>query len=834
MDASWGLLHWWLRAVLGGAVVLLTVRLLLAWVPARQAELRERLGAWGVRAALLVLLCAAFPPWIILAEGGNSLPGPSASGTPRTPASLPTSRPALAETMPGAIAPPRNISPREPSELLWRETLPPTAPLDVVPREAISRDTGSRETLPPNAVPRDGLPQDMTSPQPQRERLPLPVSETTPREADSVAIASAPPRRFASAAESASAWWGDWWRDTAWQALPWLMALHLTVAVGLLSRLLGGFVVVRRVLRSAEPAPWEIQQRFASVTAADSRCLTSVTKDDSRCRGPATVAGKGVRVCLSAQVQSPICCGLWRPTILLPLSYRDLDPRSEVWNFVLLHEWTHLRHGDNWTTVYLGIVQALFWWLPGVRKIRQIVRECQEYLADAATAHQSGKTTEYAAFLVQLAQTPRVSPMLLWNASAVGTQTSSELFRRVHMLLRSPIQHELGTRTRFGWFAIGLLSLAVVLGGIGLRSVSATPALVEDESPKATKPAPADTNKEKPTKPDPAAKPDALEKPDANVKPKVRRIPWREFFDENEQPGFPKIPGGLQWWFQPVPMVGVPEEMQKLMQMLQQGADPKDILAEMQKLMQKQGGGLGGGIQIMPFGQIIIPGDGFGGGFGGFNPFGPNPAASAEKPSRLGVRVEKPSEVITDQLQLPKDQGLVIREVVKDSPAEKAGLKPNDILLELAAKPVPSDAAEFAKAVEKLEAGKPMEAVILRQGRKEKITGIELAAVKPAANKAEANPATPGGRLRGLLGRPLVGGFGKSISVSVTNNSFQASSQEGDLTIQVIGKLRNGTATPSSIVIVDGDKKLQFDSLANVPADYKPAVEALLGSISDR
>src|SRR5207244_13124744 len=50
---------------------------------------------------------------------------------------------------------------------------------------------------------------------------------------------------------------------------------------------------------------------------------------------------------------------------------------------------------------------------------------------------------------------------------------------------------------------------------------------------------------------------------------------------------------------------------------------------------------------------------------------------------RLGIHVDKPSATLTDQLDLPKGQGLVIAQVVTDSAAAKAGLKANDILLEV-------------------------------------------------------------------------------------------------------------------------------------------------------
>ena len=48
---------------------------------------------------------------------------------------------------------------------------------------------------------------------------------------------------------------------------------------------------------------------------------------------------------------------------------------------------------------------------------------------------------------------------------------------------------------------------------------------------------------------------------------------------------------------------------------------------------------------------------------------GPRPGAL-----RLGVVVSQPSAALADQLDLPKGRGLVLEQVVPNSPAAKAGL----------------------------------------------------------------------------------------------------------------------------------------------------------------
>src|SRR5579864_6492012 len=62
---------------------------------------------------------------------------------------------------------------------------------------------------------------------------------------------------------------------------------------------------------------------------------------------------------------------------------------------------------------------------------------------------------------------------------------------------------------------------------------------------------------------------------------------------------------------------------------------------------------------------------------------GPAPPPADERGTYLGVLFAPVPDIIYDQLpQLPRDRGAVISHVLPDSPAVKAGLKRNDILLQ--------------------------------------------------------------------------------------------------------------------------------------------------------
>src|SRR3954447_11264833 len=68
----------------------------------------------------------------------------------------------------------------------------------------------------------------------------------------------------------------------------------------------------------------------------------------------------------------------------------------------------------------------------------------------------------------------------------------------------------------------------------------------------------------------------------------------------------------------------------------------------------------------------------------------------------FGVAVENLPPAISRQLKLQNLQGLMVVAVLPQSPAERAGLRPNDILTEIDARPLMSQ-TELAQAANALE-----------------------------------------------------------------------------------------------------------------------------------
>jgi hypothetical protein len=293
-----------------------------------------------------------------------------------------------------------------------------------------------------------------------------------------------------------------------------------------------------------------------------------------------------------------------------------------------------------------------------------------------------------------------------------------------------------------------------------------------------------------------AATDDEPKKQEKKAEPKKEEPKKEKINKELPTPGFPDVEDLLQQ----LPNGANAEQMRRMMEMMRQ---------------QFPGGRFAGG----PFG-VFTPGH-----------------------SRLGARVAAPSPTLTDQLDLPKGQGLVVEDVQQDSAAAKAGIKNNDILLELNGKSVASNPRDFVKQLEDIKANTAVDAVVLRKGKRETIKGLSLPEVKVAQEPPTPFKGFGGAAGAGAFGgppggfAPREGGFpgapgaaarqGVFTSVFRTDNRFTTRHEEGTLVITVTGTMADAKAQVSSIVVRDGAEH-KYESVEKVPEQYRDKVKNLI------
>jgi len=210
-------------------------------------------------------------------------------------------------------------------------------------------------------------------------------------------------------------------------------------------------------------------------------------------------------------------------------------------------------------------------------------------------------------------------------------------------------------------------------------------------------------------------------------------------------------------------------------------------------------------------------------------PVGPGPGGVMGE-VRLGVRASRPSDALADQLDLPRGQGLVVDDVEPDSAAARAGLKPHDVLLEFNGKPVPDDVRQFAGQLHDVKAGTPVDALVLRKGKRETIKGVKL----PEARRAEAGGGNiqipfPLGPLMPKVGAAAADGVA-ALSTVRTGDEFTTRYQEGELAITVKGSVADGKTKVKEITVRDGGKTEKYESVDKVPERFRDKVKDVIES----
>ena len=87
----------------------------------------------------------------------------------------------------------------------------------------------------------------------------------------------------------------------------------------------------------------------------------------------------------------------------------------------------------------------------------------------------------------------------------------------------------------------------------------------------------------------------------------------------------------------------------------------------------------------------------------------------------LGVQIQTVTDDLAESLGLDEKQGALVADVVKDSPAERAGVKVGDVILGFNGKPV-KKMRDLPRLVADIEAGSKIHMLVLRNGKEKSLT----------------------------------------------------------------------------------------------------------------
>jgi serine protease Do len=173
----------------------------------------------------------------------------------------------------------------------------------------------------------------------------------------------------------------------------------------------------------------------------------------------------------------------------------------------------------------------------------------------------------------------------------------------------------------------------------------------------------------------------------------------------------------------------------------------------------------------------------------------------------LGVTVQSVTPELAQSFGLASDKGALVSDVIKDSPAEKAGLKTGDIILEFDGKPI-LEMNELPRLVASTPVGKKLEVKILRDGKEKSVT---VTIERLEGKEAEAAAGEPD--KLGITVTELTGDQAAKMGISETEGVVVSDVKQGSIAEEA------GIARGDIIKEINGVK-------IATPNDYEKAVAA--------
>ena len=157
--------------------------------------------------------------------------------------------------------------------------------------------------------------------------------------------------------------------------------------------------------------------------------------------------------------------------------------------------------------------------------------------------------------------------------------------------------------------------------------------------------------------------------------------------------------------------------------------------------------------------------------------------------ARLGVSVQEVNQALADSFRLDRPRGALIAQVEPGSPAERAGLKPGDVVLGVDGDPVVSS-GDLPALLAQHGAGDQVRLQVWREGKETQLA-TRLGGTNERTAKAQSAPAAATGGRLGLALRPAQpqerGAAGGLVVEAASGPAERAGVQAGDVLVAVNG-----------------------------------------------
>ena len=233
----------------------------------------------------------------------------------------------------------------------------------------------------------------------------------------------------------------DWLAIRADRILPWVDALWLAGVLFLALRSLGGWWHLGLIRQHAQRmVPHEVERAFL-------RLCQQIQ------------VGRKVVLRASDEVISPLAMGVWRATVILPISAVLSMPREEL-EAVIAHELGHIRRWDYLCNLLQTAVESMLFFHPAVWWLSRTVRERREVCCDEIAVQCCSDAAVYARALLRLEEQRTVRLRLAMAFDGCG----GSLLGRVRKVLGEDMALEGKMTSGTSVAATGALVLTLLLG----------------------------------------------------------------------------------------------------------------------------------------------------------------------------------------------------------------------------------------------------------------------------------------------------------------------------------------------------------------------------------
>ena len=233
----------------------------------------------------------------------------------------------------------------------------------------------------------------------------------------------------------------SWLVARAERVLPWVDCVWILGMLLLAVRAMGGWWQLEQVRRRARTlVTEELERSFRRICDQ-------------------VQVGRRVALRLSSEVISPLAMGVWRATVILPVSTVLGLPMEEL-EAVLAHEVGHIRRWDYLWNLLQTAVESVLFFHPSVWSLSRAVRERREICCDEIAVQSCAGATVYARALLRLEEQRTIQLRL---AMALDGCNGS-LLRRVKQVLGEGMSMESSMTSGVRVAAAGAVVAALLLG----------------------------------------------------------------------------------------------------------------------------------------------------------------------------------------------------------------------------------------------------------------------------------------------------------------------------------------------------------------------------------